>query len=60
MRRWRAKFRHAEYFHDHARVHRLLFDGVLDPAAARSHPDLDRPGIGLELKPSDARHYLRG
>jgi hypothetical protein len=26
-----ANLRHLEYFSDHARVDRLLFDGVLDP-----------------------------
>ncbi len=46
--------RHIEYFHDHARVDRLLFDGVLDPTDGDLRPDLSRPGIGLELKRKDA------
>jgi L-alanine-DL-glutamate epimerase-like enolase superfamily enzyme len=27
-------FRHAEYFHDHVRIERMLFDGVVKPAEA--------------------------
>lgn len=49
--------RHLEYFHDHARVDRLLFDGVLDPTAGVLRPDSSRPGIGLELRRADADHY---
>jgi L-alanine-DL-glutamate epimerase-like enolase superfamily enzyme len=43
---------HVEYFHDHARIERLLFDGALDPAGGRLRPDPARPGLGLRL--SDA------
>ncbi len=50
--------RHLEYFHDHARVDRLLFDGVLDPVGGVLRPDLGRPGLGLELKRSDAERFL--
>jgi len=50
---------HAEYFHDHARVDRLLFDGVLEPRDGMLTPDLTGRGIGLELKRSDAEHYRR-
>ncbi|HEU5003986.1 MAG TPA: enolase C-terminal domain-like protein [Actinomycetota bacterium] len=49
--------RHLEYFHDHARVDRLLFDGVLTPAGGELRPDLSRPGIGLELKEADADRW---
>ena len=51
--------RHLEYFYDHARVDRLLFDGVLDPVGGNLVPDLGRPGLGLELKRSDAEAWLR-
>jgi L-alanine-DL-glutamate epimerase-like enolase superfamily enzyme len=44
------RFRHIEYFHDHVRVERMLFDGVLEPAAGALRPDRSRPGHGLELK----------
>jgi L-alanine-DL-glutamate epimerase-like enolase superfamily enzyme len=50
-------FRHLEYFHDHVRVERLLFDGVLDPVDGALRPDLSRPGNGLELKRGDAERY---
>jgi L-alanine-DL-glutamate epimerase-like enolase superfamily enzyme len=51
--------RHLEYFCDHARVDRLLFDGVLDPTGGALRPDLSRPGVGLELKRSDAERYRK-
>ena len=31
--------RHLEYFHDHERIERLAFDGVLEPEAGGSAPD---------------------
>jgi L-alanine-DL-glutamate epimerase-like enolase superfamily enzyme len=43
-------FRHVEYFHDHVRVERELFDGVLEPQGGALRPDRSRPGHGLELK----------
>jgi L-alanine-DL-glutamate epimerase-like enolase superfamily enzyme len=46
--------RHLEYFHDHARVDRLLFDAVLEPTGGVLRPDRSRPGLGLELKRPDA------
>lgn len=52
-----APMRHAEYFHDHARIENMLFDGVLEPRDGALTPDLSRPGMGLELKRSDAEHY---
>ena len=51
--------RHLEYFADHARVDRLLFDGVLDPQGGTLRPDLSRPGTGLELKRPDAERYRK-
>ena len=50
--------RHLEYFHDHARVDRLLFDGVLDPREGTLRPHGDRPGLGLELKRADAERFV--
>ncbi len=52
-----GSFRHLEYFHDHARLERMLFDGVLEPAGGALAPDLDRPGNGLELKRADAERF---
>jgi L-alanine-DL-glutamate epimerase-like enolase superfamily enzyme len=49
--------RHLEYFHDHVRVERLLFDGTLDPAGGVLRPDRDRAGLGLTFKRRDAERY---
>lgn len=46
-----------EYFHDHVRIARLLFDGAPEPVGGALRPDLSRPGIGLELKQADAARY---
>lgn len=51
---------HLEYFHDHVRVERLLFDGVLEPRRGVLHPDAAAPGHGLELKRRDAEAYAAG
>jgi L-alanine-DL-glutamate epimerase-like enolase superfamily enzyme len=49
--------RHLEYFHDHVRIERMLFDGALVPVAGALHPALDRPGFGLSFKAADAKPY---
>jgi len=49
--------RHLEYFHDHVRIERLLFDGLPELRDGALWPDLDRPGMGLELKRADAAAY---
>ncbi|MEV4005599.1 enolase C-terminal domain-like protein [Actinomadura sp. NPDC049753] len=51
------RLRHLEYFHDHVRVERLLFDGTLTPADGALVPAPDRPGLGLEVRWSDAEPY---
>ncbi|HEY7404246.1 MAG TPA: enolase C-terminal domain-like protein [Candidatus Angelobacter sp.] len=43
-------FRNLEYFHDHVRIERMLFDGLPQLANGELRPDLSRPGLGLELK----------
>ncbi|MBV8951467.1 MAG: mandelate racemase [Actinobacteria bacterium] len=51
--------RHLEYFHDHVRIERMLFDGVLQPEPGGVlRPDRSRPGLGLELKRADAERYI--
>lgn len=50
-------FRHAEYFHDHARIERMFFDGASEPIDGALRPDLSRPGMGLELKRQDAERF---
>jgi len=52
-----AQLEHLEYFHDHVRIEHMLFDGVVEPVDGALTPDLDRPGIGLELKRSEAERY---
>jgi L-alanine-DL-glutamate epimerase-like enolase superfamily enzyme len=48
---------HIEYFHDHVRVERMLFDGALIPHEGFLTPDLRRPGNGLAFKRADAEKY---
>src|SRR5207244_2847572 len=50
-------FRHLEWFADHVRVERLLFDGSPEPSVGVIRPDLSRSGLGLELKRADAQRY---
>lgn len=49
--------RHAEYFHDHARIENELFDGAPALRDGVLRPDLSRPGLGLEFKHADAARY---
>ncbi len=51
---------HVEYFHDHARLERMLFDGVPEVKEGALAPDLSRPGLGLELKRAEAARYAVG
>ena len=48
---------HMEFFHDHARIERIFFDGFCEPREGQMTPDLSRPGVGLELKASDAERF---
>ena len=48
---------HLEYFHDHVRIENMLFDGALQPQEGSLRPDPSRPGLGLELKTSDAQRW---
>lgn len=49
--------RHLEYFHDHVRIERMLFEGVAEPVRGKLRPDRSRPGLGIELKDQDARRF---
>jgi hypothetical protein len=51
---------HLEYFHDHARIEQMLFDGALAPRDGMAAPDRSRPGLGVELKRADAARYQDG
>src|SRR5207302_8500147 len=46
-----------EYFHDHARIELMFFDGARVPVHGVVGPDGSRPGLGLELRRSDAERY---
>jgi L-alanine-DL-glutamate epimerase-like enolase superfamily enzyme len=46
-----------EYFHDHARIEQMFFDGARPPRNGQLVPDLSRPGMGLEFKRADAARY---
>lgn len=49
--------RHLEYFHDHVRIEKMFFDGVRSPVNGELEPDLSRPGMGIELRQSDAQRF---
>jgi L-alanine-DL-glutamate epimerase-like enolase superfamily enzyme len=48
---------HLEYFHDHARIESMLFDGALAPDGGALRPDDSRPGLGIELKQADVERF---
>jgi L-alanine-DL-glutamate epimerase-like enolase superfamily enzyme len=52
------RVRHLEWFEDHVRVERLLFDGFPEPRDGAVEPDRRRPGLGLELRGADAARFL--
>jgi L-alanine-DL-glutamate epimerase-like enolase superfamily enzyme len=52
--------RHCEYFHDHQRIERMLFEGALDPDGGILTPAPDRPGLGMSLREPDAEKYRVG
>jgi L-alanine-DL-glutamate epimerase-like enolase superfamily enzyme len=51
------RLRHLEYFHDHVRFERLVFDGTLSPEDGALRPDTSRPGLGLDVRWADAEPY---
>lgn len=53
--RGEAHFRHLEWFHDHVRLERMLFDGCAELLDGQA-PLPGAPGHGLALKP-DAERY---
>ncbi len=52
-----TRARNLEFFHDHARIERMFFDGFCEPQNGQMAPDLTRPGLGLELKEKDAEAF---
>ena len=53
-----SQFRHVEYFHDHARIEAMLFDGFIPPRNGELRPDRSRAGLGLKFKHRDAERFL--
>ena len=47
--------RHLEWFHDHVRIEQGIFDGAPRPRDGLIAPDPERPGLGLDFKPADAK-----
>jgi L-alanine-DL-glutamate epimerase-like enolase superfamily enzyme len=54
------RFRHCEWFHDHARIEKMLFEGAPIPRDGCIEPDLGRPGLGIALKQRDADRFAVG
>lgn len=52
-----APMRHGEFFADHERIERELFEGAPVPVDGVLRPDRSRPGHGLAFKWSDAERY---
>jgi L-alanine-DL-glutamate epimerase-like enolase superfamily enzyme len=52
--------RHVEYFHDHARLEPLLFEGLPGVRDGAMQLRLDAPGNGLTVKRPDAERYRTG
>jgi L-alanine-DL-glutamate epimerase-like enolase superfamily enzyme len=48
---------HVEYFHDHARIEQLLFDGAPALRDGALCPDPATPGMGLTLREHEAERY---
>jgi L-alanine-DL-glutamate epimerase-like enolase superfamily enzyme len=48
------RLRHIEWFHDHARIEHMVFEGAPVPVDGTIAPALDRPGHGLVFKQRDA------
>lgn len=51
------KMKNIEYFHDHARIENMFFDGAAKPKEGVLYPDLSRPGLGLEIKRKDIEKF---
>ena len=47
-----------EYFHDHALIEGLFFDGAVPVSGGMLRPDRGAPGLGLAFRRADAEPYL--
>lgn len=52
-----ARLIHVEYFYDHVRIERMLFEGTPERVGGCLRPDPGRPGLGLELKRTEAERW---
>jgi L-alanine-DL-glutamate epimerase-like enolase superfamily enzyme len=52
-----ARLWNIEWFHDHVRIEQMLFDGAPRLERGSITVDWSRPGLGIELKRSDAEKY---
>jgi L-alanine-DL-glutamate epimerase-like enolase superfamily enzyme len=50
---------HVEFFHDHARIEQMLFDGVPPLVDGALEPDPGAPGLGLRLREQEAERFER-
>ncbi|UGB38347.1 enolase C-terminal domain-like protein [Frateuria soli] len=48
---------HMEFFHDHARIESMFFDGLPELRNGALVVDADAPGLGLTFKQGDAERY---
>ena len=48
---------HLEYFFDHVRIERMLFEGAPEPKDGKLFPNLSQPGNGLRLIDEAANRY---
>ncbi|KWI57791.1 mandelate racemase [Burkholderia pseudomultivorans] len=51
------RLRHVEWFHDHVRIERMLFDGAPFLHDGALEIDAARAGLGLEFRAADAADY---
>ncbi len=49
--------RHLEWFHDHVRIERMLFDGSVTARGGDAPVDLDAPGNGLRFRIEQAQQF---
>ena len=53
-------FRHLEWFHDHARIEAMVFDGCLAATGGVLRPDPGAPGNALTVRLADVDRYRAG
>ncbi|KWN18215.1 mandelate racemase [Burkholderia territorii] len=51
------RMRHVEWFHDHVRIERMMFDGAPTLLDGALEIDAVRPGLGLDLRAADVEEF---